>query len=83
MGSEMCIRDSHWIGVRDRSSALELGVAWVVATLGFELLAGHYAFGNPWSKIFADYNLLRGRIWLLIPLTILIAPVTAVPLSNP
>ena len=38
------------------------------------LLAGHYVFGNSWYKLFADYNILKVRIWSLVLLTILLAP---------
>jgi hypothetical protein len=43
----------------------------------FELLAGHYVFGNSWEKLLADYNLFRGRIWVLVLIVILFAPLWA------
>jgi hypothetical protein len=43
----------------------------------FELLAGHYVFGNSWEKLLADYNLFRGRIWALVLIIILFAPLWA------
>ncbi|MGQ9625254.1 MAG: hypothetical protein ACUVT9_07815 [Candidatus Bathycorpusculaceae bacterium] len=43
----------------------------------FEFIAGHYVFGNSWEKLLADYNLLEGRLWSLVLLTILIAPYIA------
>jgi hypothetical protein len=43
-------------------------------TLAFEFLAGHYLFGNPWSKLLADYNLLRGHIWVLVLITTAFGP---------
>jgi hypothetical protein len=46
-------------------------------TLGFEFLAGHYLFGKPWPVLVADYNLLRGRVWLFVPLVTLLAPLWA------
>ncbi|QYK53645.1 MAG: hypothetical protein KF824_01850 [Fimbriimonadaceae bacterium] len=66
-----------WIGVRSLSDAWMVGAIWLVMTLAFEFLAGHYLFKNPWSKIFADYNTFNGRIWILIP----IITVTAIPLA--
>ena len=41
---------------------------------GFEFGFGHYVAGHSWSKLFADYSLLTGRVWLLF-----LAWVTVVP----
>lgn len=53
---------------------LEVGAAWTGMTLAFELLAGHYLFGNAWADLLADYNVLDGRVWVLVPLWTLVAP---------
>lgn len=50
------------------------GIIWIVLTILFEFIAGHYIFKNPWKKLFTDYNLLKGRIWLLFLLTELTSP---------
>ena len=73
----------RWIGVSDLSSAWILGFGWMAATLAFEFLAGHYLFGNSWDKIFADYNPSKGRVWLLVPLSILFGPAMALVGINP
>jgi len=51
--------------------------AWVALTLAFEFLAGHYLFHNPWDKLLADYDVLHGRIWPLVLIVTLLAPVIA------
>ena len=53
---------------------LTIGIFWVVLTVLFEFVFGHYAMGNPWSQLFADYNIFRGRLWCLVLLNNLIAP---------
>jgi hypothetical protein len=40
-------------------------------------VAGHYAFGHAWETLLADYNLLRGRVWLLVLATTFVAPAWA------
>ena len=50
-----------------------IGLLWLVLTLGFEFGFGLYR-GNSWSKLLADYNLLQGRVWVLIPIWVAIAP---------
>jgi hypothetical protein len=66
-----------WIGPRDPASAVRIGAGWVGLTVAFEFLAGHYFFGHPWARLLADYNVLRGRIWLLVLVTTGAAPLLA------
>jgi len=70
----VAIASIGWIGVTSLGVAWGIGAFWLVLTLAFEFLAGHYAFGNPWNKILADYNVFRGRVWLLVPFCVLFAP---------
>ena len=63
-----------WIGPGTANQAWLVGIVWVLLTLAFEFLAGHYLFHNSWSTLVADYNVLRGRIWVLVLVTTLIAP---------
>ena len=55
-------------------TALRVGASWTAMTLLFEFGVGHYLFSSPWHKLLADYNLLEGRVWLLVPLWLLVAP---------
>jgi hypothetical protein len=63
-----------WIAPRSTPQAWVVGVIWVALTLAFEFLAGHYVFHNSWSRLLEDYNLLRGRIWILVLVTTLVSP---------
>ena len=63
-----------WIRPGTANQAWLVGIVWVLLTLAFEFLAGHYLFHNSWSSLLADYNVLRGRIWVLVLVTTLVAP---------
>ena len=63
-----------WIGPRTAHDAWIIGGVWLGLTLTFELLAGHYVFHNSWNILLTDYDLLRGRIWLLVLAVTLLAP---------
>lgn len=63
-----------WIGPRSVRKAWTVGALWVALTLAFEFLAGHYVFGTPWGALLEDYNLLRGRIWILVLIVTAVAP---------
>jgi hypothetical protein len=67
----------RWMAPGTARRAWTVGVLWLSLTVAFELVAGHYVFGHPWSNLLADYNLLRGRMWLLILATTLVAPAWA------
>jgi len=43
--------------------------------VAFEFLFGHYVMGHPWSRLVQDFNLLAGRVWALVLLTTLFAPI--------
>lgn len=66
-----------WISPAAWADAWRIGALWLVMTIAFEFLAGHYLFGVPWRRILADYNLLAGRLWILVPIVTLLAPVAA------
>jgi hypothetical protein len=68
-----------WVTIRwiDPQSAREggmIGAFWVALTLAFEFLGGRYLFGKSWSELTEDYNLLQGRIWILVLFTTGLAP---------
>ena len=53
--------------------AIMVGVFWLSLTLAFEFGFGRWR-GNTWVNLLADYDLRKGRLWVLIPLFITIAP---------
>jgi len=60
--------------IESSNQALLIGLMWFCLTEAFEFLAGHYIFKNSWEKIFNDYNIFKGRVWILIPIWVGIAP---------
>lgn len=56
------------------SDLILTGIVWVILTIIFEFLFGHYVFKNSWSKLLADYNISKGRIWIIVLIALLLAP---------
>ena len=54
--------------------ALNIGLFWLVLTIVFEFLFGHYVAGHSWSKLFEDYNIIAGRVWILVLIWVTLAP---------
>jgi len=65
---------SFAVPIESAGQAWLIGVLWVAMTIAFEFLFGHFVAGHLWSELLADYRLLRGRIWSLFLLWLLILP---------
>lgn len=56
------------------TQAFMIGTFWLSLAITFEFGFFHYLMGIPWSKLLADYNLLAGRLLLLLWLTVFFSP---------
>jgi hypothetical protein len=72
----------RWIGPTRPGEAFQIGVFWLALTLAFEFLVGHYVFRQPWPALLEDYDLKRGRIWILTLVVVLFAPLVAAHLKG-
>lgn len=54
---------------------LTVSFTWVIATVLFEFVFGHFVMGAPWERLLADYNIFKGRIWSLVLLSEFAAPI--------
>jgi hypothetical protein len=54
--------------------AFQIGGIWLVLTILFEFGFGHYVMGHPWERLFHDYNILTGRVWLVFVIWTAISP---------
>jgi len=68
--------------VATRASLVKLGLFWTTLTMAFEFLFGHYVMGHSWDALWADYNVLQGRLWPLVLLVTLFGPLAARRLRN-
>lgn len=53
--------------------AIYIGIGWLILTIVFEFGLGLFR-GNSWQIMLSDYNIFKGRIWILIPIWTTIAP---------
>ena len=70
----LCWVTIGWIRLSTTRDAWTIGALWLTLTLAFEFLAGHYVFRTSWRQLLADYNVFRGRIWVLVLITTAAAP---------
>lgn len=68
--------------IESSSQAYLIGGMWFIMTILFEFIFGHFIMGHPWMKLLHDYNLLQGRLWLLVLIWTAIAPYVFYRLSS-
>ncbi len=54
--------------------ALAVGLVWLVLTVAFEFVFGHFVAHHSWERLFQDYNILAGRLWVLALLAVTFLP---------
>jgi hypothetical protein len=67
----------RWLGIVGNAALLGIGAFWVVLTFVFECFMGRVLAGKPWEQVWTDYNLAQGRLWPLVLVVILFAPLLA------
>jgi hypothetical protein len=72
---------SRWMGAATRQAQLIVGVYWALLTFAFEILLG-WAIGLGWSRIFADYDPMRGGFMVLGLVFMVFAPLLAAKLRR-
>lgn len=65
---------SRFWGFDSAEQALTVGCIWLGLTVAFEFTFGHYVAGHAWTKLLADYNILAGKLWVLVLVWITLAP---------
>src|SRR5690554_2649757 len=55
------------------ADALLVGLLWLVLTLIFEFGFGLYR-GNTLNDLLEEYNIVEGKLWILVPLWVAVAP---------
>jgi hypothetical protein len=53
---------------------LYIGIQWVIMTLVFEFVFGHFVIGKSWSELLQVFNILEGNLFTLALLSSLFSP---------
>lgn len=65
------------LGVETTPWLLIVGAFWLVLTVLFEFTFFVQVMGHPLDELLGEYDLFRGRLWLLVLVTTLFAPLVA------
>jgi hypothetical protein len=64
-------------GLRDTWPLMRVGALWTVLTICFEFALGLVVLKKPVEELLADYNIFKGRLWVLVLVTTFWGPVWA------
>ena len=73
LGGYVWLLERRW-PLPDRREALNVGAAWAALTVAFEFGFGHWVDGDSWSELLENYDVTVGRIWILVPAFMGVAP---------
>lgn len=54
--------------------ALGIGLLWLFLTVAFEFSFGRLVVKRSWAELARDYDVLKGRVWLLVLVWVGVAP---------
>ncbi|HHL41953.1 MAG TPA: hypothetical protein ENJ36_04730 [Candidatus Bathyarchaeota archaeon] len=60
--------------ITNTQQSLQIGASWLILTILFEFVFGHYVMGYSWAYLLADYNIFAGRFWSFVLLWTAIQP---------
>ncbi|GAA4311488.1 hypothetical protein GCM10023183_30220 [Nibribacter koreensis] len=63
----------HKFPLKSDASAMLVGALWLILTLAFEFGFGLYS-GHSLKELLAEYNIMEGKLWILVPVWVAIAP---------
>jgi hypothetical protein len=76
------LKDGHIPVPSPRAQYWLVGGMWLLLTILFEFLFGHYVLGEPWTKLLEAYNIRKGNLWVLVLLVTAAAPYLAARLRG-
>ena len=59
--------------IESEIQAFYVGAIWLFLTLAFEFALGRFG-GHSWEYLLNEYNLTEGKIWILVPVWVAVAP---------
>ena len=72
----------RWLGLHTAGRCWLAGTLWLVMTVLFEFLFGHYYAGHSWEMLLQAYRFPMENLWPLVLLVILVSPYLAARLRR-
>jgi hypothetical protein len=59
-----------------------IGLQWVLMTLLFEVLFGHYVVGRSWSDILKVFHIMKGNLFIIVLIVSLFSPLLVAKIKS-
>ncbi|HSR73436.1 MAG TPA: hypothetical protein VLL31_01205 [Sulfurovum sp.] len=59
-----------------------IGLQWVLMTLLFEVLLGHYMMGKSWYDISQVFNIMKGDLFIIVLIVSLFSPLLVAKIKS-
>ena len=69
-------------GKNSGTTFIFLGLQWVLMTILFEFIFGHYVSGKSWKVLLQVFNILKGDLFVFVLLVSLLSPYFAAKLRG-
>ncbi len=73
----MTLTTVRWLPIASLADTWKVGGFWLVVTMAFEFLFGHFVLGASWDRLLAAYSPGNANLWLLVLFTTLVSPFLA------
>jgi len=60
--------------IESANQAVLIGSMWMIITLLFEFIFGHFVIGHSWKILLSDFNIFKGRLWVVVLIWTAIGP---------
>jgi hypothetical protein len=60
--------------LQSAKQAMAVGLVWLILTMAFEFSFGLYVAHHSWQRLFQDYNIFAGRLWVFVLLAVAFLP---------
>lgn len=64
----------HFFPPSSGQEAIFTGLFWMALTIAFEFLFFHFIGGHSWTELLSNYNILEGRVWVVVLAWVAVAP---------
>jgi len=63
-----------FIGSSESKVYILVGIFWVILTLFFEFLLGHFVAGKSWQEIMQVFNMKKGDLFIIVLIMTAVSP---------
>jgi len=63
-----------FIGTSEPKMYIAIGLLWVVLTLSFEFIFGHFVAGKTWHEVMQVFNVKKGDLFIVVIFITAISP---------